>query len=58
MRYDYHFYYGNPSHLAIDVNALRSKERVWKFKGNSYDTLGRPICESKWSAMIMDKENE
>ena len=44
--------------IYTDVNALRSKGRVWKFEGNSYDTNNDPICEAKWSAMIMDRDEK
>ena len=44
--------------IFTDVNALRSKGRVWRFEGNSYDINQNAICEAKWSAMIMDRDNE
>ena len=44
--------------IFADVNALRSKGRVWRFEGNSYDSKNNAICEAKWSAMIMDRTNE
>ena len=44
--------------ILTDVNALRSKGRVWRFEGNSYDENNNSICEAKWSAMIMDRNNE
>ena len=44
--------------IFTDVNALRSKGRVWRFEGKSYDTSDNAICEAKWSAMIMDRDNE
>ena len=44
--------------IFADVNAIRSKGRVWRFEGNSYDTYKNPICEACWSAMIMDRDNE
>ena len=44
--------------IFTDVNALRSKGRVWRFEGNSYDINSNTICEAKWSAMIMDRDNE
>ena len=44
--------------IFTDVHALRSKGRVWRFKGNSYDINHNAICEAKWSAMIMDRNNE
>ncbi len=44
--------------IFADVNAIRSKGRVWRFKGYSYDINNNPICEACWSAMIMDRDNE
>tara|TARA_Y100000992_G_C21175385_1_gene448041 strand:+ start:452 stop:910 length:459 start_codon:yes stop_codon:yes gene_type:complete len=44
--------------ILADVNALRSKGRVWRFEGNSYDLNNNAICEAKWSAMIMDRTDE
>ena len=44
--------------IFTDVNALRSKGRVWRFEGKSYDISTNVICEAKWSAMIMDRDNE
>ena len=44
--------------IFTDVNALRSKGRVWRFEGKSYDISSNAICEAKWSAMIMDRDNE
>ena len=44
--------------IFADVNAIRSKGRVWRFKGYSYDINNNPICEARWSAMIMDRDNE
>ena len=44
--------------IFTDVNALRSKGRVWRFEGISYDISDNTICEAKWSAMIMDRDNE
>ena len=44
--------------IFTDVNALRSKGRVWRFEGNSYDKNDNAICEAKWSAMIMDRNSE
>ena len=43
--------------IFTDVNALRSKGRVWRFEGKSYDISTNAICEAKWSAMIMDRDN-
>ncbi len=44
--------------IYTDVNALRTKGRVWSFEGKSYDISNNAICEAKWSAMIMDRDNE
>ena len=44
--------------IFTDVNALRSKGRVWRFEGKSYDINDNTICDAKWSAMIMDRDNE
>ena len=44
--------------IYTDVNALRSKGRVWKFEGNSYDINNNSICEAKWSAMIIDRDKK
>tara|TARA_B100001564_G_C20514735_1_gene612306 strand:+ start:98 stop:556 length:459 start_codon:yes stop_codon:yes gene_type:complete len=44
--------------IFTDVNALRSKGRVWRFEGNSYDIAHNAICEAKWSAMIMDRNDK
>ena len=37
------------------VNALRSKGKVWKFKGELTDLENNKIAESVWCATIMDK---
>lgn len=37
------------------VNALRSKGKVWKFKGELIDLKNNKIAESVWCATIMDK---
>ena len=39
------------------VESLRSRGRVWKFSGKMRDKNDELICESVWSAMIMDKKN-
>ena len=38
--------------------AMRSKGRVWRFEGNSFNEKEELVCSSKWSAMIMDRNNE
>ena len=44
--------------IFCNVNALRSRGRVWKFKGESIDINKKIICDSTWSAMIMDRNSE
>ena len=41
--------------IFANVNALRSKGRVWKFEGILVDEDGDKIAESIWCATIMDK---
>ena len=43
--------------IYTDVKALRSKGRVWKFEGRTYDDKDSTISEAIWSAMIMDRKN-
>ena len=43
--------------IYTNVKALRSKGRVWKLEGKTYDTENKTICEATWSAMIMDRNN-
>tara|TARA_B100000674_G_scaffold310454_1_gene257923 strand:+ start:170 stop:625 length:456 start_codon:yes stop_codon:yes gene_type:complete len=43
--------------VRADVESLRSRGRVWKFYGRMYDDKSNLICESIWSAMIMDKKD-
>ena len=42
--------------IFANVNAIRSKGRVWRFEGTSFDTSNDIICDAKWSAMIMDRD--
>ncbi len=44
--------------VFANVTALRSKGRVWRFEGITYDELENKVCEAKWSAMIMDRNHE
>ena len=44
--------------IKANVVALRSKGRVWRFKGNSFNENEELVCSSNWSAMIMDRNNE
>ena len=42
--------------IFANVNALRSKGRVWKFEGKLIDGNNNKIAESVWCATIMDKD--
>ena len=44
--------------IFANVKAIRSKGRVWRFEGVILDINEERVCEAKWSAMIMDRENE
>ena len=44
--------------IMANVKALRSKGRVWRFEGESFNEKNETVCSSKWSAMIMDRNNE
>ena len=44
--------------IEANVVAMRSKGRVWRFEGNSFNEKEELVCSSKWSAMIMDRNNE
>ena len=41
-----------------NVNALRSKGRVWKFQGFLKNESDELIAESQWCATIMDKDRK
>ncbi len=43
--------------VIANVKSLRSRGRVWKFYGKMHDEHNKLVCESTWSAMIMDKKN-
>ena len=43
--------------VRADVESLRSRGRVWKFYGKMNDENDNIVCESIWSAMIMDKND-
>ena len=43
--------------VKADVESLRSRGRVWKFYGKMKDEHNNLVCESIWSAMIMDKKD-
>ena len=44
--------------IFANVNALRSKGRVWKFEGEIKDINNNIIAESVWCATIMDKNKK
>ena len=44
--------------IKANVVAMRSKGRVWRFEGSSFNDNKELVCSSKWSAMIMDRNNE
>ena len=44
--------------IKANVVAMRSKGRVWRFEGSSFNEKEDLVCSSKWSAMIMDRNNE
>ena len=44
--------------IFANVNALRSKGRVWKFEGILVDEKNDKIAESIWCATIMDKNQK
>lgn len=44
--------------IYTDVKAIRSKGKVWRFEGRTYNQMKTTICEAIWSAMIMDRDNE
>ena len=44
--------------IFANVKAIRSKGRVWRFEGVTLDINEDRVCEAKWSAMIMDRDNE
>ncbi len=43
--------------VKAEVESLRSRGRVWKFYGKMKNEHSNLVCESIWSAMIMDKKN-
>ena len=44
--------------ILADVEALRSKGRVWRFEGKMFNAEKNIVCEATWSAMIMDRNHE
>lgn len=43
--------------VKANVESLRSRGRVWKFYGKMNDENDNLVCESIWSAMIMDRKD-
>ena len=43
--------------VKANVESLRSRGRVWKFYGKMKDENENLVCESIWSAMIMDRND-
>ena len=43
--------------IYANVLASRSKGKVWQFEGELLNETNDKICNSKWSAMIMDRKN-
>ena len=44
--------------IKANVLAVRSKGRVWRFEGSSFNEKKELVCSSKWSAMIMNRNND
>ena len=44
--------------VYANVKALRSKGRVWRLEGKTYNDENISICEATWSAMIMDRKHD
>jgi 3-hydroxyacyl-[acyl-carrier-protein] dehydratase len=44
--------------IEANVRALRSKGRVWRFEGISINSNKDKVCNAKWSAMIIDRDND
>ena len=44
--------------ITANVQAIRSKGRVWRFEGETIDENGEIVCNAQWSAMIMDRPDE
>ena len=43
--------------VKANVESLRSRGRAWKFYGKMINEHNNLVCESIWSAMIMDKKD-
>ena len=44
--------------INANVRAIRSKGRVWRFEGEAINEKDEIVCNSQWSAMIMDRTND
>ena len=42
--------------LELDIQAIRSHGRVWKYKGEAF-VEGKRMADAQWSATIVDKNN-
>ena len=42
--------------LELNIEAIRSHGRVWKYKGEAY-VEGKRMADAQWSATIVDKNN-
>ena len=43
--------------LHLDIEAVRSHGRVWKYKGTA-KVNEKKMAEAEWSATIVDKSND
>ena len=43
--------------LHLDIEAIRSHGRVWKYKGTA-KVNGKRMADAEWSATIVDKKND
>ena len=43
--------------LHLDIEAIRSHGRVWKYKGTA-KVDGKKMADAEWSATIVDKKND
>ena len=41
--------------LELNIEAVRSHGRVWKYKGEAY-VLGKKMADAQWSATIVDRK--
>ena len=42
--------------LELNIEAVRSHGRVWKYKGEAF-VKGKRMADAQWSATIVDKNN-